>query len=234
MARLEMDGAVAVLWLGDGDNRLGPDDAAEINALLDEVEAGPARALVTAAGGKIWCNGLDTAWLAANPDGAAGSLRALELLLARVLAFPIPTVAALQGHAFAGGAMLAIAHDLRVMRADRGFWCLPEVDLGVAFTPGMAALLTGRLAPQPAHAAMVLAQRFGGTDALAAGIVDILADADDVLPRSVGIAAALAVGKRRATVGAIKRVLYPSALALLGSDPGPDAVAALVAIGSTG
>jgi enoyl-CoA hydratase/carnithine racemase len=81
---------------------------------------------------------------------------------------------------------------------------------------------------------MVLAQRFGGTDALAAGIADILADADDVLPRSVGIAAALAVGKSRATVGAIKRVLYPSALALLGSDPGPDAVAALVAIGSTG
>ena len=230
MPHLRFDGKVAVLHLGDGDNRLSPDSVAEIDGLLDEVEAGPSAALVTAAGGKIWSNGLDTVWFAAHPDEIGGALQAVERLFARLLVFPVPTVAALQGHTFAGGAMLALSHDLRVMRADRGFVCLPEVDLGVAFTPGMTALLTARLAPQPAHAAMVLAQRFAGPDALAAGIVDVLADSEEaVLERSVAIAGSLG-GKDRATMAAIKRLLYPSALALLGAEPGPETVTSLAAL----
>jgi enoyl-CoA hydratase/carnithine racemase len=234
MARLEMEGAVAVLWMGDGDNRLGPDAVAELNKLLDEVEAGPATALVTSASGKIWSNGLDTGWFAAHPDQVGGALQVVEQLFARLLAFPLPTVAALQGHTFAGGAMLALCHDLRVMRADRGFFCLPEVDLGVAFTPGMTALLTSRLAPQTAHAAMVLAQRFGGRDALAAGIADLLAGSEPaVLEQAVSVARSVA-GKDRATVAAIKRSLYPAALGLLGAEPDAATVASLRALAGEG
>ena len=79
-----------------------------------------------------------------------------------MLALPLITVAALQGHTFAAGAMLSLAHDFRVMRADRGFWCLPEADIGIPFTPGMSALIQARLAPQTAHEAMVTARRYGG------------------------------------------------------------------------
>ena len=46
----------------------------------------------------------------------------------------------------AGGCGLATAHDFRVMRADRGFWCLPEADIGIPFTRGMSALIQARLA----------------------------------------------------------------------------------------
>jgi enoyl-CoA hydratase/carnithine racemase len=116
----------------------------------------------------------------------------------------VPCVAALQGHAFAAGAMLALAHDQRVMRADRGFFCLPEVDIQIPFTAGMAGLIQARLTPQAAHDAMTTGRRYGGPDALAAGIVDALADEDAVLATAVERAAALA-GKHGATLTAIKQ-----------------------------
>jgi enoyl-CoA hydratase/carnithine racemase len=81
----------------------------------------------------------------------------VEELLARVAALPMVTVAAIQGHAFAAGAMLTLACDFRVMRADRGFWCLPEADIGLAFSAGMTALIQSRLAaPHAAKAGPVL------------------------------------------------------------------------------
>ena len=65
----------------------------------------------------------------------------------------MPTVAAVQGHVFAAGAMFALSHDVRVMRADRGFFCLPEVDIRIPFSTGMSALVQGRLVKQVAHEA---------------------------------------------------------------------------------
>lgn len=49
-----------------------------------------------------------------------------------MLTLPMPTVAAVTGHAFGGGALLAMAHDWRVMRGDRGYFCFPEVDIRLA------------------------------------------------------------------------------------------------------
>ncbi|MCG2942458.1 enoyl-CoA hydratase/isomerase family protein, partial [Escherichia coli] len=65
-------------------------------------------------------------------------------LFSRVLTFSLPTAAAVNGHAFGGGAMLAMAHDYRVMRDDRGYFCFPEVDINIPFTPGMAALIQAK------------------------------------------------------------------------------------------
>jgi Delta3-Delta2-enoyl-CoA isomerase len=137
MTSLDRTGAVFVLTLGDDENRFHPDRLTTINAALDEVEAadGP-KAVVTTGVGKFYSNGLDLDFMASNPDASEANLAQVHSLLARVLAFPTPIVAAVQGHAFAAGAMLALAHDLTVMRADRGYFCLPEVDLGIPFTAG--------------------------------------------------------------------------------------------------
>ncbi len=217
MPYLKRDGDVFVLYLGnegqtDSENRFHPDWIDEVHAKLDEVEAseGPG-ALVTVATGKFYSNGLDTDWLFGNFDKNHWYLDRVHSLYTRLLAFPMPTVAAVNGHAFGAGAMLATSHDFRVMRADRGFWCLPEVHLGMPFTVAMNALVTGRLTNQVAVEAMTTGRRYAADDAIAAGIVDDKADADQLLGAAVARAAALA-GNRKPNLAVIKKALHARTL----------------------
>src|SRR5689334_20980167 len=218
MPYLDRDGDVFVLYLGnegqtDSENRFHPDWIDAIHAKLDEVEAaeGPA-ALVTVATGKFFSNGLDTDWLFGNMDRMHWYLDRVHTVFSRLLAFEMPTVAALNGHAFGAGAMLATSHDFRVMRSDRGYWCLPEVHLGMPFTVAMNALVTERLANQVALEAMTTGRRYSAADAIAAGIVDEAAEADGVLAAAVARAAAL-TGNRKPNLPVIKRALHGRALA---------------------
>ncbi len=209
---------VYVLDLGDGENRFTLDGLTEIEAALDEVERaeGP-RALVTTATGKFFSNGLDLDWLGGHPEQAGAFVDDVHGLFARVLSLPLATVAACQGHVFAAGAMLALAHDQRVMRADRGYFCLPEVDIHIPFTPGMSALIQSRLAPQTAHLAMTTGRRYGGAEAVEAGIVDQAVAEDAVRSTAVELATALA-GKASETLGTIKARMYGPALDSLRAD----------------
>lgn len=215
MPQLDRHGSVYVLQLGDTENRFHPTWISEVNDALGEVEDDPdARALVTTGTGKFYSNGLDLDWLSANADQHSDYIRATHALLARMLSLPVITVAAVQGHAFAAGAMFTLAHDFRVMRADRGFWCLPEVDINMPFTPGMAALIQARLAPQAAHEAMTTGRRYGGADALAAGIVDHAVAETDVLATATDLAQTL-TSKAGTTLAAIKTGMYAPALQAL-------------------
>lgn len=208
MTDLHRRDGVFVLTLGDDENRFHPDRLVAINAALDEVEAvdGP-KAVVTIGKGKFYSNGLDLDFMAANPDVAEANLGEVHALFARVLAFPAPMVAALQGHTFAAGAMLALAHDLSVMRSDRGYFCLPEVDLGIPFTPGMNALIRARLPIATAHEAMTTGRRYGGDEAHHAGIVAGVGTEEEILDIAVARAGELAA-KAGPTMGAIKARLY--------------------------
>jgi enoyl-CoA hydratase/carnithine racemase len=208
MTSLDRRGSVFVLTLGEDENRFHPDRLTAINAALDEVDAadGP-KAVVTTGVGKFYSNGLDLDFMAANPEAAEANLRDVHTLFARVLTFPAPIVAALQGHAFAAGAMLALAHDLAVMRSDRGYFCLPEVDLGIPFTPGMNALIRARLPIATAHEAMTTGYRYGGEEAHDAGLVAGVGLEDELLDIAVARAEERAA-KAGPTMGAIKARLY--------------------------
>ena len=212
MPTLDRQDDVFILDIGDTENRFHPDWLAAVTALLDQVEQaeGP-RALVTAATGKFFSNGLDLDWLFAHADQAGDYVAGVQELLARMLSLPMVTVAALQGHTFAAGAMFSLAHDFRVMRGDRGYWCLPEAEINLPFSPGMSALIQARLASQTAHEAMVTARRYGGRDALAAGIVDRAADEETVRATTVEIARTQ-TAKAGPTLGTIKTRLYAPVL----------------------
>ncbi|WP_326787810.1 enoyl-CoA hydratase-related protein [Streptomyces sp. NBC_00151] len=221
MPTLDRQDNVFVLDLGDGENRFHPDWIASANAALDEVEKaeGP-RALVTAATGKFYSNGLDLDWLFAHADQHDTYVVSVHELFARMLSLPVITVAALQGHTFAAGAMFSLAHDFRVMRADRGYWCLPEADINIPFTRGMSALIQSRLTPRSAHEAMLTARRYAGGDALAADIVDRAVDEDSVRSTAIEIAQAQAA-KAGDTLGTIKARMYAPALTTLRDTTNP-------------
>lgn len=134
---------VALLTLNSGENLFNPVFLDAFLEVLDrlETETEASTLVVHSAHEKIFCNGIDLAWLA--PVIQAGDLQTaknflyqLNRLYRRVATYPMVTIAAMNGHTFAGGAMLSCAFDFRFMRADRGFFCLPEVDLGIPFCPG--------------------------------------------------------------------------------------------------
>jgi enoyl-CoA hydratase/carnithine racemase len=216
MVEVERRDDVAIVHMRDGENRFNGDSIRAWHSILDELDAveGPL-ALVTTGEGKFYSNGLDLDWMTANPDAARPHVHDVHRLLGRVLGFGRITVAAVNGHAFAGGAMLVAAHDFVVMREDRGYWCLPEVDLGLPLTEAMHAVVTANLPRRAAHEAMVTGRRYGASEALAAGIVHRVAPEFDVLQQAVAIAAENAA-KDRSVIAAHKRLSHGTALEVCG------------------
>jgi enoyl-CoA hydratase/carnithine racemase len=221
LIELERYGDVHVLHMRGGENRINPDFLAAMNDALDRVEASEgAAALVTTGAGKFFSNGLDLDWMGGEGRARAGEVLAgLNGLFARLLTFPMATAAALNGHAFAGGGMIALAHDYRVMRRDRGYFCLPEIDLGmgVPLADGMYAVIEARLPGPLVHEMLISGRRYGGEEALSKGIVDAAVPEAEVVTQAAELVRGLA-GKDRATMGAIKRGLYRSALEVLERD----------------
>ena len=206
---LTYDEKIAVLRLGDDENRFTPGFLDDVDAAIDQALADGAEGLVTTGGAKFYSNGLDLDWLGAHSDQGPWYLGRVQGLLARLLTLPVPTAAAVVGHAFGAGAMLALAHDFRVMRSDRGFFCLPEVDIRIPFHPGMAALIQAKLTPQAAVGSMTTGRRFGGPEAREYGIVDATAAEADVTTAAVDLLRPLQ-GKDRGTLGAIKATMFGS------------------------
>jgi len=212
---IERRDEVAVLWWRDDENRFRDESIAAWNDALDRLDSieGPL-AVVVANEGRIWSNGLDLDWM--NSAGAGVEfIASVHALLGRLLLFPAYTVAAIGGHAFAGGAMLAAACDARVMRLDRGWWCLPEADLGLPLTDPMFAVVANKLGRVTAHEAIVTGRRYTGPEAVEAGIAHAAVRVDEVVDHAVAMAAAMAP-KSRATLATHKRQLSGDAAAICG------------------
>jgi enoyl-CoA hydratase/carnithine racemase len=213
---------VFVATMDDGENRMNGRWLDSLSAALDEVDAAPRpRALVTTGADRFYSNGLDLDWLLSTEVDMRDYVADVERLFARLLAAPYITVAALNGHTFAAGAMLAMCHDFRVMRIDRGFFCLPEVDIKIPLTPGMNALMTSTLPRVTAREVLVTGRRFGGEEAAARDIVHEAVPEDRVRERAVEIAGSYA-DKDGAMVSAVRSRIFAEAIALLEDSPGTE------------
>ena len=228
MIDLTREGEVFVLRFDVPENRFRPDNVVAWNAALDEVEAaGNPAALVTTGTGKFYSNGLDLDWMFAQTDEKVRSayIPSVLALMARVLTFPTITVAAINGHAFGAGAQISLGHDYRVMRAERGYWCMPEIDIKAPLHPGMTAIIQARVSHQTAHELIVTGTRYTAEMALAKQIVDYAVPEAEVLPKAIELAGSLA-SKADPAMHLLKKGMYPRTLeALAGSMDAMDAIA---------
>lgn len=138
------DGTVAIMIMNNGENRQNLEWAEAMMSTYEEIIADQEiKALVlTSNDPKNFSQGVDVEWMTkklSKQDFTSVNKwlqKNHEVFKAMMLA-PVPTIAAVTGHAFGNGAMLAGACDFRFMRADRGYFCLPEIDLGIQFIPSM-------------------------------------------------------------------------------------------------
>ncbi|MGI8609820.1 MAG: enoyl-CoA hydratase/isomerase family protein [Candidatus Dormibacteria bacterium] len=211
---VEQQAGTAVVRMTNGKNAVDDDFLTSFEQALDTVEASDwAQILVTTGTEKHYCNGWDLDFLLGlAPEGRAAIRTRSRRLLARLLTFPLPTAAAINGHAFGLGAFLALAQDHRVMRADRGWFCLPEVDLGMRLHPFMIRLIHCRLPATTAHESVLAGRRYAAAAALEAGIVDAAASLDALMPAAVERCGAY-VGKDREMLAGLKQDLYAEVLA---------------------
>jgi enoyl-CoA hydratase/carnithine racemase len=211
---LTKEGAVYVLTLTNGANAntITEDAVGEYHDILDELEASTENSalILTSSDPKFWCNGINLDWLLKQPhDYFPKFIQLLDELFLRFSLLSMPTVGCLTGHVYAGGAILATTLDFRLMREDRGFFCFPEVDIKILFSPLMYEVL--RLLPDhyALNELLLTGKRVGGKEALTMKIVSAVYPEETLFDKAVELATSLAK-KDRTTYAHIKRGLRQS------------------------
>ncbi len=208
-----MEDRVAVLTMNSGENRFNLDFLGAFLDALDEIEnKTDANALVVRSSHeKIFSNGIDLEWLL--PYIQRGDkvtpkkfIYTLNKLLRRVLIYPMPTIAAITGHAFAGGAILCCCFDFRFMRSDRGFFCFPEVDLGIPFLPGMVAIAKKAIPMYKFEEMKYTGKRLTAEECVEHHIVMKACHINDLMDEALSFAKGL--NKRREIISAMKEGMY--------------------------
>jgi len=209
----ELDEKVAIVTMNDGENRFNPSFLNSFIETLDEIEKETdANALVvTSSHEKIFCNGIDLDWLVpfvqkGDKETAVSFFYTMNRLFKRILLYPMPTIAAISGHAFAGGAIMSCAFDFRFMRSDRGFFCFPEVDLGIPFLPGMIALITKAIPQYKVEELHYTGKRATAEECEAHHIIMKACHIDDLMDEAVSFAKGL--NKRREIIAEMKKRMY--------------------------
>lgn len=215
MINLEKEGEVFVLTMDDGENRWNTTFVRAFAEALDEVEAseGPAALVTTSSSEKFFSNGLDLEWRMSEGDHRGGDRDVFGpefmTMMGRIITFPVPTIAAINGHAFGAGLMCALCHDIRLMREDRGFACANEVEIGMVIPNPELALFRHKLPMNSFFQTVQLARRWTGPDAVEGGLAEEALPLDKLLDRAKARGAELArLGANRKVYGRMKEAIY--------------------------
>ncbi len=204
---LTQEGKVAIITMNDGsDNSKNSHNltfAQQLIQLLQEVESNSEfkSLILTSDDSKNWSQGIDVPWflgLIQKQDfkPLQTFLHTMDQAYERLLTFPIPVIAAMNGHTFGNGCVLAAACDFRIMRGDRGYVCFPEVDLGIPFLPGLTDVIT-KAFPQKSFSQMILTgKKYSAKEMLDMGVVEFVSSDLESL-QSEALAFAKSFNKKR-------------------------------------
>ncbi|XP_059636488.1 enoyl-CoA delta isomerase 2, peroxisomal-like [Cornus florida] len=232
MCTLEKRGNIFILTLtGDADeHRLNPTLIASLRSALAQAESQSTRGsvLITTAQGKFFSNGFDLKWAQAeavdgSPSGFNERLHHMVELfrpfVADLLSLPMPTIAAVTGHAAAAGFLLAMSHDYFLMRSDRGVLYMSELDLGMTFPDYFMAMMRSKVVSAAARRDVLLrASKVKAEAAVAMGIVDSAHDSGErVVEAAVRLGGELSKRKWNGQVySEIRKASYPEICGVLG------------------
>ena len=162
------------------DNRLTPAFNATWSLALDIIEHRLPRGVVvtTSSITKFYSNGLDYENAIKDPTFMHGSLFPLWR---RLLTYPMPTLALINGHAFAGGLMTVMMHDYRIMNPHKGYLCVNELEFGAMLQPPMAAIFRVKIGMSTFRNMILEGRRLPALEALKEGIIDGVGGAEETL-----------------------------------------------------
>ncbi|ALS34018.1 hypothetical protein PTRA_a2986 [Pseudoalteromonas translucida KMM 520] len=184
----------AVLTMNTTENRHNPGFLAELNQHLDQIEADKniKSVVLTSNSEKNWSLGIDLEWMANTsntPEIIASFMSDVTALLKRIVTFPMPIIAALNGHTYGNGAVLACACDFRLMKSDKGFFCFPEVDVMVPFFPSMFPIINKAIPQSFFNRLAMSGMRVGAQELLDNKVVEaIFADEAQLQAGALGFA----------------------------------------------
>ena len=205
---------VAILTLTNGENRQNLVFSQAFNVMLDEIiaDASVKALIITSSDEKNFSQGIDVEWImnklqAKDNKPVDDFIAGMNEVFKKLLTMPVPTIAAINGHAFGNGSILSCACDFRFMRSDKGFFCFPEVNLGIPFRNGMNAFLKKAVPMYKLTEMQLTGNRYGAQEMEKHHIiVKACANQEDLMAESLAFAKTFQ--KNRDIFGEIKKRLH--------------------------
>jgi enoyl-CoA hydratase len=184
---------IATITFDDGKaNVVGIQFLDDINAALDRAEAEEAGAVILRGRDGMFSGGFDLGEFKKGPEaGLAMVKRGFELLV-RLYSFPAPLVAACTGHTIAMGAFIAMACDYRVGSRGAFKMSLPETAIGMDLPPILLELTAARIVKHHMTRVALQSEVYNPDQAIEAGFVDEVVEADALTARTTEVAERLA------------------------------------------
>ena len=205
---------VAVITMCNGANTQNQEFAKQMNRCFDEIleDTSLFSIILTSSDEKNFSQGIDLEWMGQKMqdqdfDAIKAFMYGMNDIFTRILLMPIPVIAAINGHAFGNGAMLACACDFRFMRSDRGFFCFPEVDVSIPFLPGMIAFVRKSI-PEYQFNEMILSGKRMTADVLEASHVIMKACDNQEILMAEAMSFAATFTKKRGIFGELKKRMH--------------------------
>jgi enoyl-CoA hydratase/carnithine racemase len=218
------DETVAIITLTNGENRQNLVFSKTLNAMLDEIVADKTitALIITSNDAKNFSQGIDVEWIMGQMQKnehqpVVDFINEMDIVFKKLLLYPVPVIAAINGHAFGNGSILSCACDFRFMRSDKGFFCFPEVNIGIPFRWGMNAFVKKAV---PLH--LLSQMQFTGNRYTAPElekhniIIKACANQEELMASAITFAKTLQ--KKRGIFSELKKRLYADIIKVLDSD----------------